>query len=447
MSFIARVDAAERREAPSRRIGRSVAQARPWLLAGATLWTGWLIVRGALAGYFDTAKPSYALLADPDDVAGLNAAAQRLAATSPGNAAMLARRSLVVRPLNPVAFGILGQTRSATEDRNGAERLFLAAATWSRRDAFSEIWLYDEHLRRGDYGAAMEDVDRLIRVYPDAASAAYPSLIAMAADSRARPALVARLGQNPPWRTAFLWSLAGQARDPMVAAGVMMGMAGANPNTAPAPGEVAPLLTRLVDARQYLEAFLAWRQFAPDSQAALASVRDGDFQGLPAGGPFVWSLGQSAGSSAEIASAPNPLNARGQSLHVTYDGYSAAPPLASQLLVLGPGDYRFSTQVYAGFAVTDTRLSWTMTCADTGQSLFATNEATPLYPGWSEMSATATVPAGGCQGQWLRLAPTPGDRPASVELWFDHVAMSRIRPTTPVGANFSPVPRTKSSVP
>jgi hypothetical protein len=415
--------ASARRAEPARRARRWAADAAPWVLGALVIWVAWLVVREALAGQFESASPSYALLVQPSDVTGLNAAGQRLVEGSPANAVALAQRSLEARPLNPEALRVLGEAKSAEGDNASALRLFLAAARWSKRDGVTEAWLYDEHLNLRDYPAAVEDADRLMRVVPETAPAFYPSLIAMAGDRTARAPLIARLDQAPPWRTAFLWELSRKGSDPMTAANLMMGMAAGG--GAPTSDEAAPLLTRLVDTQRYLEAFLAWRQFAPDTATALTSVRDGDFQGLQAPPPFVWMLAPGEGASADISQAPSPLNAGSLSLHVTYDGASPSSIVASQLLVLAPGDYRFAAKAFAPGVVNETRLSWRLTCADTGQVLFATDPQGGVDAGWNDLGASAAVPATGCQGQWLRLVTQPGERPTDVEVWFDRVAMTR----------------------
>jgi hypothetical protein len=288
------------------------------------------------------------------------------------------------------------------------------------------------HVQQGDYTDAMEDADRLFRVYPQSQPALLPSLAAMASDPKAKYALAARLSRAPPWRTQLLWDLARGSKNPLTTADLMMAMT--TDGAVLRSEEVAPTLSRLVDAQRYLQAFLAWRQFAPDSSTALTSVRDGDFQGLDAPAPFVWALGQGAGASADMSEPPSPDTARSQSLHVTYDGFSAPVGLASQLLVLGPGVYRFTTRAYVAAALPDPRLSWTLTCADTGQTLFATDADAPLDAGWNTLTASAVVPGGACQGQWLRLITAPGDRPSGTELWFDHVAMTRLA-AAPVDKN------------
>lgn len=385
-----------------------IVRAAPWIFAVLCLGVAWLIVREAVAGQLEDHRPTYALLVQPGDVEALNAAAERLLPAAPRDAVTLARRSLSTRPLNPGAFAVLAQAASAQGDGEAALKLYAATGRWTGRDPASEAWLYDGRVRQGDFPGAMDAADRLLRVLPAGENALFPSLIAMARDRTARPALVAKLTEAPPWRTAFLWALSRTAPDPLVAVDVMSGMSALG--APPSVEEVTPVLARLVDAKRYLEAFLAWRQFAPETPAALASVRDGDFQGLQAAAPFVWSLSPSQGAAADISPAPASQTARDQSLHVTYDGFSAASTVVSQLLVLGPGDYRFSDRAYSAAAAADTRLSWTLTCADTGQSLLNTSPASGLDTGWNAQSAFATVPARGCQGQWLRLVTAPGGR-------------------------------------
>jgi hypothetical protein len=180
----------------------------------------------------------------------------------------------------------------------------------------------------------------------------------------------------------------------------------------PRPIEIAPLIERLVAARDYADAIAAWRGSASRGAEATAALRDGNFTQAWDLTPFTWRPATGVGATSEIradGSAP-----AGRVLSIDYDGFGE-PSLPAQLLVLPAGSWRVSWRA-RGDARSDEALYWRVRCADTG-AVLAGGPAEwdgAAAPDWRPRSLTFTRPSDGCAGQWLELIAEPGERRAQV---------------------------------
>jgi len=84
----------------------------------------------------------------------------------------------------------------------------------SRRDATTQIWLFNRLARLGEFDGALEHADALLRSRPYLNDQIAPTLVAFAIDAEARDALVRMLSDTPPWRSWYLELLARRQDDP-----------------------------------------------------------------------------------------------------------------------------------------------------------------------------------------------------------------------------------------
>ena len=282
---------------------------------------------------------------------------------------------------------------------------FVAKRTW--RDGPTDAWLLRDRLARGDLPGALACADALLRLDPSGQSR--PVLFALLTTTtnfvEARPALSERLSANPWWRQDFLRRL-GTHGDPLAATSLFSDLA-AGPQPA-RPSEYAPLINRLVAARDYDGALAAWRQAAPRRSGDRLYLRDGGFAQDWDQTPFTWRPADGVGVTSETRDAVDgPVR---RALRIDYDAFGA-PTLPAQLLVIPPGRWRVDWRVRDD-AKADERLYWRVRCADTGAILAGAPGRDPAStePGWRSEFLTFATPTGDCRGQWLELVAVPGER-------------------------------------
>lgn len=315
-------------------------------------------------------------------------------------------------PLDLTAVRALGLALNRRGRTDAAERFLSFVATQTWRDIPTLVWLVPRRIRQGDFVNATADADALMRQNIDdrLREPLIKTMIAAAGDDGARPALVTRLEARPWWRESFLPRL-GVAGDIQGARAVLRALA---KGRAPASdAEYAPLINRLVETGAYDDALDDRTALSGRPKAVNEPLRNGDFAAPADPTAFGWSSAVGVGGQSAVEAAPD---AHGEmALRVDYDGFST-PALPRQLLVLRPGRYRLGWREWRS-RDSPRRIDWTVHCADTG-AVVAQDVSTYSGSGWVGRTLTIAVPIGGCRGQWLVLAPSPGERRDPATVWY-----------------------------
>lgn len=338
-------------------------------------------------------------------------------------AAHLARSALDRDPLQSRALALLAVIDEQRGETARTAILMKAAGRLSRRNDAADYWLFNHAMTEADYETAMRHADALLRRrFVQVGPSVYSRMLMSAGDPSLVEALAGRLAKNPEWRPYFFAYAVQALRNPSALFPIYSAMqkAGSTPTAA----ELHPYLRTLVGAQKYEEAYLAWIVFLPQSTVSkLQNIYDGGFEGWPETPPFGWQLGEGVSGSIEPADAHN---RDGYALMVDFDGLRL-PKLPRQLLILPPGDYRFSGQVLTANPDSPGHMEWTLTC-DSG-AIMAGQPAPDTKGRWMPFSAAFSVPED-CKGQWLGLSPIPAERRADIEIWYDDLAIERAEPAS-----------------
>jgi hypothetical protein len=393
---------------------------------------GWKIATDTAAFTLARSDPEAALDIDGDSPTALVGLAEQKLANATGAAEIaaataLANAALAVNPLEERAIRILAFAADLAGDDARALELMKAADARSRRDVAVEAWLFDRAVETGDAAAALDHGDALLRTGFRGTKAIYEPLIRFAADPKRRPAIAERLAQDPPWRGSFLNMLGGEGQDPAVAVALLDELAkGPNP---PRDSELKPLLTTLVQRKDFDLAYLIWIHFLPnDRRQSLPYVYNGDFELPPSQLPFDWMLGAVPGAQTEIVRSADVD--RGHVLHVQFANKRVAYKHASKLIILTPGRYRLSGMVKAEELEAERGLLWRIGCAGNGKAPKISETA--AFKGtfaWQRFQVEFEVPEDDCRAQTLILAIDARavlEQQISGDIWFDDLTVDRM---------------------
>ena len=403
---------------------------RTWLLATVLLllagFVAWRILAITQAGRWAEEDPQRALRWNSRHPQALLALAeQQLAAGQLDQARASARRLLAAEPLEGRGYRILAAAEALQGRADQALALYTIAARRSPRDLRTRAWLTEHYLVAGDYPAALHHVDLLLRTSPGQGPVVMPLLAQLAADPAFANELASVLARRPPWRPGLLSTLQ-KAKDPRGAEQVLSALrrqGGVNAD------EYDDWIAYLIRQGRLGEAYGRWAGTLDLQGKPLPLVYNGDFEQPVSDRGFDWRQTRIPGVSLEFV--PD-RSARGLAAHAAFRGRPVAKVNLEQLLLLGPGRYRFSARVRADALRSERGLEWTLTCI--GQSTpLATSEPLGGTFNWRSVVMEVNVPVTGCHGQSLRLrnpAPAGSIQQVSGDLWFDEVAVQPHR-TTP----------------
>lgn len=317
------------------------------------------------------------------------------------------RAAAVAAPLRTEPFLV----EAAMAERSGAydraRQLLIEARSRDPRSAAARYLYADTAVRQGRLVEALQEMAVLSRLVPGASIKLVPALAQFAQTPGSREKLARILDQNPQLKRPLLISLASNPDN----ADLIVSLAG-SPNSAPTPDRLAwqtRLLLGVVARGDYRRAYDLWRGFALLPGGRQPLLYNGSFRDVAAPPPFNWTF---LASSAGIA---EPGNGR---LRVLFYGRQDAR-LATETLILDPGNYRFSAQVTG--KVVDGALSWSFTCVGAKVPLMELGVGSS-----TAHSGTFTVPSVGCPAQMLQLNGHLEDSPEDSDVQIGPASVERV---------------------
>jgi hypothetical protein len=293
-------------------------------------------------------------------------------------------------PLSPEAFLMAGAIAQSQGRYTAGEALLTAARDRDPRSRGARFLLADRYLRTGRITAALIEMQALVSLQSRGVEVFGPSLAAFARTPGAGPQLKAFFKRYPRSEASVLSILARDADN----ADLVLALAN---DRRPNPDWRGTLVSALASDGQFAKAHATWARLS--GVPARPGLFNADFAALTAPPPFNWSLPETNEGVAEMDGEGG--------LSVLYYGRAKAV-LASQLLLLPPGNYRLAMTVTAGDGGQGA-LHWLVRCAKPDKPLLDL----PLRAGL--VAADFAVPAG-CEAQWLRLQAMPADSPQTTEV-------------------------------
>jgi len=398
------------------------------VLAG--LWLAWTVVANTAADNLANTDAEEALSWRNTSSAMVSLARQKLIADGlQENAAdirRLAEDALRTAPLQSRALAMLALLAETEEGQERAGRLMKLAADRSRRDGLVEVWSFYRAAKLGEFDRAVAHADAVLRSRPNLRDQIAPTLISFAMDNEAKSAVVGILAQQPPWRGWYLGELAKQTDDPGLAYGVYadLGKTSQPPNDK----ELGSYLNNLIGAVRFDQAYLTWINFLPeDRRRNIRFAYNGDFEYLPTGLPFDWSIAPVAGASTEIVERNDIEN--GHAVRVEFANRRVGYRHLRKLMMLPPGPYQLTGSAMAQDLENERGLVWRVSCAEMDRQRLAETVPIKGTTDWHEISIGFEVPQTGCRAQWLTLelaARVALEEQIGGEVWFDDLAVTRI---------------------
>lgn len=360
-------------------------------------------------------------------IALVRAADAEFATSQFEDAAELGRSALRIAPFNARALSIVGRAQDAAGDLDAADQTLTLAGNWSLRDDPTHAWLMNRRLSQGDYASAFAHAETLARRDSPSQPQLYELFtVAGMASPAGLKSLVGALSRSPAWRKSYLASAWIRPDTDQLLADLAVHL---EQTSAPLQDvELTGIYRRWLDARQpALIRVLQQSLQRPDLSDGLWNGRFDSDEGVA---PLDWSFAVAAGVSAQIVETGEPD--RGTALLVETNGATSGTAL-SQLLLLSPGPATFGIMQRVEVAAPQSDLQWKILCFETGAVLGSWSSGNTLQTKWNKQVHDFSVPASGCEAQWLQLQIIAGDRRRPGRAWFDSVEIAPQRPSDPRG--------------
>lgn len=299
-----------------------------------------------------------------------------------------ARRSLMRDPTQARAMAVLGLAADVDGDHAKARLLVKRAASLSRRQVGTNVWLIEDAAGRGDVRGALEHYDIALRTSLEASDLLFPILRAGLGENEIRDALIDVFRRRPNWEHAFIGQTI--AEGSMVEQLVPIFVALPSDPLMRAPDMRQALLDRLVAQGHYALAGRYYGSLRIQSNTVPRNQTFGEVDGLA---PFDWRYGDSGIAMAVRENGRSMLSFSTNSVH--------AGPISSQMILLPPGKYRLAGKGRYATSPGSGGVIWQIRCATGNGESFA---AAPLRAthGGAEFLASFSVPQG-CGAQWVEL--------------------------------------------
>lgn len=318
---------------------------------------------------------------------------------SPGPRTKQLLRSISARaPLQPEPFLVEAALAERAGELDRAAAL-LKAARWREPRSAAARYLYSEVLiAQGKVEEGVGELAALTQIVPATGIQLVPALASYARQPNARQNLGRMLQINPQLKQPLLIALSADTAN----ADLIVFLAGPNPSVERgAKVWESRLLRGLVNQGNYARAYDIWKAFAGAAVAGRPLLFNPDFQKIDAPPPFNWGYGSSPAGFAEPANG---------TLRVFYYGRQDVV-LASQLLLLRPGAYRFSAPVQNSREIDE--LAWTLSCGS----------GTPVLSVKAGAAAKLFRVPVGCAAQRLTLLGVAQDAPIDVDVQVGPVTL------------------------
>ncbi|MGN6488200.1 MAG: tetratricopeptide repeat protein [Devosia sp.] len=360
------------------------------------------------------ADPALALTLNPFNTeAGVNLVVDGLNADDRTDLTRLtrtARDMIAASRADARGYSILGAIEERAGKTEVAEALYATALKHSKSELHALLRTAELRLEQSDTAGALQNIDLLLRRWPDYWDRVQPVLLAVAAKAETAPQLTAKLNEQPPWRSRAIAVL---AKEPAALGFLRSLIASAPPQVRDQANWTAErdgVVTALVSNKAYAEAYGLFLSTLTTEEAEVGGyVFDGGFS-LPIGRSYFGWRVQKPGATEIKVGERGEGGATG--LNVRFLDSPARPGIVTQNLMLPFGTYRLSVAAEARGLQAPKQLFWSVRCAE-GVVLAELPVPTGSAPG-TQLQVDLEVPASGCARQILSL-----DTMVRTESWRD----------------------------
>ncbi|MEO7874904.1 MAG: hypothetical protein ABIR62_02210 [Dokdonella sp.] len=384
---------------------------------------GWRVVKVGMADHLVAGDPHNALAWNPANPSALAAIAKKhLDDGEPAPARDIALTLLQREPANGDGFVVLSDWARTQGEAARTSEWSDIALRYAPQALAPRAWIANEDFVRGNYAAALDGIDKILRVCPRQYEQLFPAMLDFARTPEFADALATKLISGPTWKSGMVTALLSKATpDAMDRVLSTMQRQGALDSAT-----TAQWIDRLAKVGAWGEAYARWVSATNGAHAnRLSNVFNGGFESAPTNSGFDWRVGDSAGVVIERAAVSGATGSNAMSL--TFLGRRSDSIPLHHWLLLSSGSYRLTFRATAHDLRSDRGVEWVVRCQQSGKELAASERLTGDFQ-WTSHEVDFEVPDADCQAQDLFLRNAGANGAGKVirgSISFDDVAIGR----------------------
>lgn len=348
--------------------------------------------------------------------------------SDPAKARRVALRAAWENPADGRAFLILALLWEQEGKPEMAKKAIAAVDFLTPRKPENQLQVANFWARQGDLARALPHWSVAMQTNPELTQKLFPELLHVAEIPRYRPALSKILGDTPDWVDNFFLYALDNAIDRDTVKAIYLPLE--NSAKKPSHNVRKAYLDRLMRDGMWTDAYFVWMNSLDAGQlSALGNIYDGGFERESADEGYGWRF---ATDNAFTVDAKPTYDASGEkALGIEFlESRSTATTLASQFLMLDPGQYQMRGRVRIDIAQAIKGPRWILSCASAAGTVLAESEYFTGKAPWKGFTFALIVPKYGCDAQKIELVMDPADASRadmSGSMWFDDLAISLVR--------------------
>ena len=356
------------------------------------------------SAYLENSNPSLALRINPFNsdarVNTLIDALGRNNGSQLGKLAKLAESGIRLAPRDARGYSVLGEIKQRQGYTDEAQKLYAEALAIAPAEIHALINRLNEAGRTGEFEVALEAMDVILRRWSQYAKDVLPAVDYFIGEPEGAVWFRSTLANKPPWRGTIISHLISSPAGIDFVRNLLLDEAtkGKPRNQAELSRTIATLLRGEATDQAYR---LFQLTLNDDERQVRGYVFNSAFTLTPSGKPFDWAIARTTDADVEFSNLA--LAEDEQGLRVSFRNNPAKLVGISQLLKLGPGQYRILATATARNLDAPKGLKWMIACkAPSARSLTQLEVPEKTYR-LKELSTDFTVPPEGCPLQLLAL--------------------------------------------
>lgn len=259
-------------------------------------------------------------------------------------------------------YSLIGEIKYRQGEKDKAYGLFDQARKLSKTEIHALKRSISHSIERGDLPKAVNEIDTLLRRWPDQFPAVTNGLPTILSNPDGYQAMLTAIRADAPWRADLFAALRTTAEGLDAANHLLLDLTGSG--APPTSRELSVVIGGYIGQKKYEPAYRLFLFSLSDQERRLGGyIFNSTFDSMPSGKPFDWQPRDQPGVEVTFATSRNAPEGEGGAT-VRFLNTPVKNPALQQYIALPPGSYKVSLIASARNLKLPKGLFWSINCVD-----------------------------------------------------------------------------------